>query len=278
MNLIDGKVIAEKIQRDVKKRVAESGITPGLAIVLVGDNEASKLYVRLKEQAAREVGIQCNTYRFHANTTASLILDKIAALNHDPEVHGIIVQLPLPRHLPEDAIIKAIDFRKDVDGFHPKNVEGIMRGVAVPEPTLIASIFRLLKASKVKLRDSRVVVLANSPVFLDPFTHLLKKKGADVRAFRRGERFEHATQEADVVIAAYGQPGMIKDRMIKEGSTLIDVGVTRMPDGSIKGDVDAESVKGKAAWLTPVPGGVGPVTVATLLERTLESALRLQHG
>lgn len=273
MKLIDGKTLAQHIQQDTKKRIAAAGITPGLAIVLVGDDEASKLYVQLKERAAREVGIACHTYRFNANTMADEILQAIAFLNNDADVHGIIVQIPLPRHLSEDMIIKAMDFRKDVDGFHPRNVQGILKNLDVPEPTLIATIFRLLKAAGVKLRGSRVVVLANAPVFLDPLLHLLKKRGADAIGFRRGERFEPTLAEADVVITAYGKPGMIKGRMIKDGAVLIDVGVTKLPDGRIAGDVDAESVKDKAAWLSPVPGGVGPVTVATLLEHTLESAL-----
>ncbi|MFA6511694.1 MAG: bifunctional 5,10-methylenetetrahydrofolate dehydrogenase/5,10-methenyltetrahydrofolate cyclohydrolase [Patescibacteria group bacterium] len=277
MNLIDGKTLAEEIQQDVRKRIEKAGITPGLAIILVGDNEASKLYVRLKERAAHAVGIACHTYRFNENTAANEILTAIDFLNKDEDVHGIIVQLPLPRHLSEDAIIKAMDFRKDVDGFHPKNVEAMLKGLKVPEPTLIKAILRLLKNVKVNIKGKKVVVLANSPVFLNPFIHLLTKKGADARAFRKGERFEAALAEADILITAYGKPESITGRMLKEGVTIIDVGITKLEDGSVVGDVDVESLKDKAEWITPVPGGVGPVTVATLLENTLESALRFKN-
>lgn len=278
VKIIDGKSLADKILAKLKTKISSLTYTPGLAVVLVGDDPASRLYVKLKENACKKVGIYFEKHLFNVYTQEKEIVEKIQGLNINPKIHGIIIQLPLPRHLDEDNIIKQIDWRKDADGFHPFNVKNLLSGQKVIEPSLIKSIFVLLKQTKVNLKGKKVVVLANSDVFIQPLKFLLEKKSAqgrsalggkaEVIAKKSGEYFQDTTREADIVIAAYGRPLLIKANMIKEKAILIDVGTNRSEEGKTVGDIDSEDIKEKASWLSPVPGGVGPLTVAFLLENT----------
>ncbi|MFA5070406.1 MAG: bifunctional 5,10-methylenetetrahydrofolate dehydrogenase/5,10-methenyltetrahydrofolate cyclohydrolase [Patescibacteria group bacterium] len=268
MKLIDGKSLASKILGKLKTQVSQLTYAPGLAVILVGDDPASQLYVKLKEKAAKEVGIYFEKHFFSTYTQEKEIIEKIENLNHDPKIHGIIVQLPLPRHLDEDNIIKQINWQKDADGFHPFNIKNLILGQKVIVPGLIKSILTLLKETKVNLRGKKAVILANSDVFIQPLKFILGKKKAEVTFKKSGDYFQDAIREADIVIAAYGRPLLIKANVIKEKAILIDVGTNRTEEGKTVGDVDFEDVKNKAAWLSPVPGGVGPLTVAYLLENT----------
>jgi methylenetetrahydrofolate dehydrogenase (NADP+)/methenyltetrahydrofolate cyclohydrolase len=266
--IIDGKALAEKILSKLKTKVSKLTYSPGLAVILVGDDPASHLYIKLKEKAAKEAGIYFEKNLFNSFTQEKEILEKIDQLNINPKIHGIIVQLPLPRHLDEDNIIKHISWQKDADGFHPFNVKNLLQGQKVIEPGLIKSIFALLKETKVNLKAKKVTILANSDVFIQPLKFLLEKKKAEVIVKKSGEYFQDTTREADIVIAAYGRPLFLKANMIKEKAVLIDIGTNRAEEGKTVGDIDSEDIKEKAAWLSPVPGGVGPLTVAFLLENT----------
>ncbi|MFH1366840.1 MAG: tetrahydrofolate dehydrogenase/cyclohydrolase catalytic domain-containing protein [Patescibacteria group bacterium] len=270
--IIDGKTLAEKILSKLKNQVSKLTYSPGLAVILVGDDPASHLYIKLKEKAAKEVGIYFEKHLFSAYTQEKEILGKIDHLNLNPKIHGIIVQLPLARHLDEDNIIKHINWQKDADGFHPFNVKSLLSGRKVMEPGLIKSIFALLKQTKVNLKGKKVAILANSDVFIQPLKYILEKKKAEVVVKKSGEYFQDVTREADIVVVGYGRPRLIKANMIKEKAILIDIGTNRTEEGKTVGDVDFEDIKEKASWLSPVPGGVGPLTVAYLLENTCLNA------
>jgi methylenetetrahydrofolate dehydrogenase (NADP+)/methenyltetrahydrofolate cyclohydrolase len=266
--IIDGKALAEKIRKKLKEKIATSKIRPGLAVILVGHDEPSHLYVKLKEKACHEVGIYFEKYLFFYNTLEKEIIEKIQSLNKNLNIHGIVVQLPLPKHLDEDRIIEQIDWRKDVDGFHPYNIKNLLAGSKVIEPSLIKSILELIKATRMSLKEKKTAILANSDILIQPLKYLLEKKKAQVVVRKAGDYFQDATQEADLIITAYGRPRFLKAGMIKEEAVLIDVGINRTENGQTVGDVDFEDVKDKANFISPVPGGVGPLTVAFLLENT----------
>lgn len=270
-HLINGKQIARDITAKLQARLKETNERPGLAIVLVGNDPASELYVRVKERACRELNINFFLHRFHPNIFETDVLSLIERLNKDQAVHGIVVQLPLPRHLNEDRVISAIDWRKDVDGFHPTNVANFLAGHPIEPPSLIRTIIALVKSTRVAMRGKRVAILANADVFVKPLAYEFTKRGAIPTIVKTGEEYRPTIHEADFIVTAYGQPEFIHGRDLKNGVVLIDVGITRLPEGRVVGDVDQASVQGIASWLTPVPGGVGPVTVAMLLERTVEA-------
>jgi len=268
LKIIDGKILAEKIRKKLKEKIVKAAIKPGLSVILVGKDEPSHLYVKLKEKACQEAGIHFEKYLFFYNTLEKEIMERIQNLNKNPNIHGIVVQLPLPRHLDEDKIIEQIDWRKDVDGFHPYNIKNLLAGGKIIEPSLIKSIFELIKATRVSLKEKKVAILANSEVMIEPLKYLLEKKKALVSVRKAGDYYQDATQEADLIVTAYGRPKFLKARMIKEEAVLIDVGISRTESGQTVGDVDFEDIKNKASWVSPVPGGVGPLTVAFLLENT----------
>jgi methylenetetrahydrofolate dehydrogenase (NADP+)/methenyltetrahydrofolate cyclohydrolase len=270
--IIDGNKIAEKIRQDIKRKLAYAKTTPGLAVILVGDDPASQLYVKLKERAAREVGIRFEKYFFNQYTREEEIIATIEKLNHAPHIHGIIVQLPLPRHLDEERIIKAVNFIKDVDGFHPHNIKNLLAGSTAVEPNLPKTILTILKSAKVKLKEKNVLILGKSEVFTEALKIMLERKKAQVMIKRTGDLFTEFSRAADILIVAIGQPRKIKADMIKEGVVIIDVGITH-EGHHVVGDVDFEDVKDKVSKITPVPGGVGPVTVACLLENTYLAAI-----
>lgn len=285
--IIDGKLIAQQIRAELKQEVArlqrEQGITPGLGVVLVGDDPASASYVTAKETACAEIGIYSDDNRLPADTAQEALLALVDRLNRDPRIHGILVQLPLPRHLDESAVLRAIDPDKDVDGFHPVNVGRMVLGERAFISCTPHGVIQLLQRSGVALDGAHVVIVGRSNIVGKPLANLLVQKGplgnATVTVCHTHTRdLARHTLQADIVVAAAGRPKTITADMIRAGAVVIDVGVNRIPDASRKsgfrlvGDVDFDAVKEKASLLTPVPGGVGPMTITMLLHNTVESA------
>lgn len=261
MKLFDGKKIAEHILQDLKKEIKKSGTKPALAVILVGDNPESLLYISLKEKAASQVGIDFAKFRFPQGTSAGDIKKKIQELNQDKKINGILVQLPLPASYNQDEIIFQIDPQKDVDGFHPKN--------RYLTPPLIGAILFAFRESG-NLSGKKAVALVNSEVFGRALKKFLAGEGLASRYYIKSNcsilELEGKLRSTDILITACGCPGMVTKDIIKNGAVLIDAGFSKVAEKKVRGDVDAESVKNKASFLTPVPGGIGPVTVALLLK------------
>lgn len=269
--VIKGKILAQNIQEKAKARITKLASPPGLAAILIGKDPASKLYVRLKEKAAKKVGIYFEKIEFPADISTKQVIDKIKDLNTRPDINGILVQFPLPKQ-DENKIVAAIDPQKDVDGFHPEN----RRRLASQEPSLVPpvalAVVRLIAATNQPLRGKHAVVVGNSQIFAEPIIHLLKESGVDTVLVTRDESALAAkTRAADIIIVAVGQANFLKKDMVKEGAIVIDVGTNKI-DGKLTGDASAEIV-GHAGFISPVPGGVGPLTVAYLLNNVLKSAL-----
>lgn len=275
--IIDGKAIAKEIRSELAKRVEElsaRGKTPGLNVVLVGDNPASKVYVRSKERACKEIGINSTVHRLAEETTQAELLGLIEELNTNDQVHGILVQLPLPGHLDEEEVINAISPVKDVDGFHPLNVGKLQIGTGGFVPCTPAGILELVKRTEVPISGKHVVVLGRSNIVGKPAAQLfLREHGTVTICHSRTPDVAAECRRADILIAAVGQPKLVKRDWVKPGAVVIDVGINRV-DGEIVGDVDFEEVKEVAGAITPVPGGVGPMTIAMLLKATVEAAAR----
>jgi methylenetetrahydrofolate dehydrogenase (NADP+)/methenyltetrahydrofolate cyclohydrolase len=282
--IIDGKAVAAKVREDARQRASklkEKGITPCLAVVLVGEDPASLSYVTGKEKALAEAGMEGRDLRLPASTSEAELLSLIGALNADPKVHGILVQLPLPRHIDSDRIITAIDPAKDVDGFHPVSVGNLVLGKKGFIPCTPKGVIFLLKEMNIKTAGAHAVILGRSNIVGKPLASLLIQKdiNATVTICHTGTLdFSIYTKQADILIAAAGQPGLVKGGMIKRGAVVIDVGVNRVADASkksgfrLRGDVDFESACETAGWITPVPGGVGPMTIAMLMRNVVEAA------
>lgn len=285
--LIDGKKTAEDIRSELAEKVAllkGKGVAPGLAVILVGDNPASVSYVTGKEKASAEIGIQSFETRLPENVAEAVLLEKIAECNRDSSVHGILVQLPLPRHIDERRVIGAIDPAKDVDGFTPINLGRMLLEEPCYIPCTPRGIVELLKRSAVPTDGAHAVVVGRSNIVGKPLANLLIRKSvnATVTVCHTGTKDLAArVREADIVIACAGRPGLVSVDMIKEGACVIDVGVNRVPDPTKKkgfrlcGDVDFEGASKVAGWITPVPGGVGPMTIAMLLSNTVDAASRI---
>lgn len=286
-NLIDGKAIAERVYVDLGREIAElksRGVTPGLAVVLVGDDPASRAYVRSKDKMSRELGLHSIRLELPAETTQADLLGKIEALNRDPNVHGILVQSPPPKQIDEAAIIRALDPRKDVDGFHPENVARLaLDDESGFVPCTPLGIQRLLLESKIDISGAHVVVLGRSMIVGKPVALLLmrKGKGGDATvtvAHSRTKNLQEITRSADILIAAIGRAGFVKAEHVRDGAVIIDVGINRVEDAAsargyrLVGDVDFENVAPKAGAITPVPGGVGPMTIAMLMSNTVKAA------
>ena len=274
--IIDGKLVSksvrEKISAEVQELIAR-GITPGLAVILVGENPASKVYVRNKHKACLEVGINSYEITLPEGTTEQELLEKIRELNSDPLVHGILVQLPLPAHINETAVINAISPDKDVDAFHPENVGKIMTGNYTFLPCTPAGIMELLGFYEIDITGKECVVIGRSNIVGKPMLHLLLEKNGTVTiCHSRTKNLKEITRRADIVVVAIGKPRFLTADMVKEGSVVIDVGINRTEDGKLCGDVDFEGVSPLASFITPVPGGVGPMTITTLLKNTLTAA------
>lgn len=275
--IIDGKGIAQEIRAELARRVAEltaQGKTPGLHVILVGDNPASKVYVRNKQRACEEVGISSTVHRLAEETTQVELLGLIEDLNNDEKVHGILVQLPLPGHLDEEAVINAISPEKDVDGFHPLNVGKMYIGTGGVVPCTPAGVLELVKRTGVPIAGKHVVVIGRSNIVGKPAAFLFLKENATVTiCHSRTADVAAEARRADILIAAVGRPQLVKKDWVKPGAVVIDVGINRV-DGKLVGDVDFEEVKEVAGAITPVPGGVGPMTIAMLLKATVEAAAR----
>jgi methylenetetrahydrofolate dehydrogenase (NADP+) / methenyltetrahydrofolate cyclohydrolase len=272
--VIDGKAIAATLRAEITAKVAAAGFTPCFAVVLVGEDPASQVYVRTKDRAAREAGIEARTIRLNPDIEQSHLLGIIRALNDDPDIDGILVQLPLPAGFDSQAVIKAIDPAKDVDGFHPTNVGHLADGRPRLVPCTPLGVMKLLHATGIETTGAVAVVLGRSPVVGRPMARLLVAADATTTiTHSRTRELPSECRRADILIAATGKPQMVKADWIKPGASVIDVGINRLPDGSLVGDVDYAACAAVAGAITPVPGGVGPMTVACLLENTLTAAL-----
>ena len=275
--LIDGKKVSEDTREEIAKGVEElkdsSGITPGLAAVLVGDNPASEIYVRNKRKACEKVGIYSEEHKLPETTTEEELLELVRKLNDDDKIHGILVQLPLPDHINETNILRTVTPLKDVDGFHPENVGRLVEG----NPRFISctpyGIIKMLEYYGIDIKGKEAVVVGRSNIVGKPVGMLLLHRHATVTTCHSRTRdLGEVTRRADILVAAIGRANFITADMVKEGAVVIDVGINRNEEGKLTGDVDFENVSKKASYITPVPGGVGPMTIAMLLWNTLESA------
>lgn len=276
--IIDGLALAHRLRTQMRtrtERLATMGIRPGLAVVLVGDDAASAVYVRNKLRACEECGLVSRQHILPADTTESSILCLIEALNEDPSVHGILVQLPLPGHVDVRRVIESIAVDKDVDGFHLYNVGALVLGQSVFPPCTPYGVQLLLETVGIEVAGKNAVVVGASNIVGKPTALMLLQKEATVSICHVKTRdLAQFTILADILVVAAGKPGLITGPMVKQGAVVIDVGINRMPDGRIVGDVDFDSVKERASWITPVPGGVGPMTVTMLIENTIGAAER----
>ncbi len=273
--LIDGKSLAAALRAEVGSKVAAAGFTPGLAVVLVGEDPASSVYVRTKDRAAREAGIDAHTIRLPADTSQAMLLATIAELNGDSAIDGILVQLPLPRGIDQRVVIEAIDPAKDVDGFHPVNVGSLADGRPNLVPCTPLGVMKMLRHVGVSIAGARALVLGRSAIVGRPMASLLLAADATVTiAHSRTLDLPGECRRADILVAAVGRPEMVTADWIKPGATVIDVGINRLADGRLVGDVAFDAAVAVAGAITPVPGGVGPMTVACLLENTLTAASR----
>lgn len=274
--IIDGKALAAKIRlqakQDVEKLISK-GITPGLAVVLVGDDQASHTYVRSKHRDCEECGIASFDYTLPERTTQERVVKLIEQLNTDELVSGILVQMPLPAHIDAEAVIAAIDPKKDVDGFHPENLGRVVRGLEGPRPCTPAGIMKMLEAYGVDLDGKHAVMVGRSSIVGKPMSLLLLAANATVTiAHSSTQNLAAITRDADILIVATGRARMIDASMVKPGAVVIDVGMDRDENGKLCGDVDFESVAAVAGLITPVPGGVGPMTRAMLMSNVVDAA------
>jgi len=277
--LIDGKAIAREVRALVRaavdRRVAAGGRPPGLAVVMVGDNAASQVYVRHKRSACAECGMYSIAVDLPRSTSEVELLARIDELNADDRIDGILVQLPLPEHIRQTSVVERIDPRKDVDGFHPYNIGRLAERNPLIRPCTPYGVIRLLDHIGVSVKGKHCVVVGASNIVGRPMSLELLLMGATTTVTHRfTQDLAHHVREAEILVAAAGKPGLIKGEWIRPGAVVVDVGINRMPDGSLCGDVEFEAAAERAGWITPVPGGVGPMTVAMLMQNTLEAALR----
>ena len=285
--LIEGKAIAQMVYADLRTEIAElrgKGVTPGLAVVLVGDDAASRSYVGAKDKMSRELGLHSVKIELPATTSQSELLDQVRQLNADPKIHGILVQSPPPEHIDEQAIVRALDPRKDVDGFHPENVAKLaLDDAAGFVPCTPLGVQRLLVETGVSISGAHVVILGRSMIVGKPLALLLMRKGKEADAtvtvvHSRTRNIEEITRSADILVAAIGRANFVSGNHVRDGVAVIDVGINRVSDPTnqrgyrLVGDVNFDEVASKAAAITPVPGGVGPMTIAMLMSNTVKAA------
>lgn len=277
MQLIDGKTLAKKVQHSVAADVAqlkqEKNIVPGLAVIIVGDNPASHAYVGMKEKACKNVGFYSMVHKMPETISQKEIIDIIEMMNNNIHIDGILVQLPLPKHIDTDTILEVIDPQKDVDGFHPYNAGRLMTGLESFVACTPLGVMKMFETYDIDLQGKDVCVVGASNIVGKPMASLLLNANATVTITHiYTKNLKAHTSKADIVIVGVGVPGLIKEDMVKEGAIVIDIGINRIKDGSLVGDVDFEKVSPKCSYITPVPGGVGPMTIAMLLSNTLLSA------
>ncbi len=268
--IIDGKKIAEDIKAEIAGEIFQNFYTPNLAVILIGSDEASQLYVSLKKQAAKKVGIEFSEYLMPDNISQNQVLEAINFLNKDEDVDAVLIQLPLPKQLDTDVIIQSIDPKKDVDGFHPENIKKLLNNSADFVPGLPLGIIKLLESTKENLSNKKAVIIAKSEIFYQPLKKLLNDLNIDAQiANPKDKAIKEITRQADILISAVGIAFFVTADMVKENAIVIDVGTNKVNEYTV-GDVDYSSVFSKTSHITPVPGGVGPMTVAMLLHNTLE--------
>jgi methylenetetrahydrofolate dehydrogenase (NADP+)/methenyltetrahydrofolate cyclohydrolase len=277
--IIDGKKIAQDIRQEVREEATrlrvKTGIVPGLGVILVGDDPASKIYLKHKENACKDAGFFSREFRLPQESPESEVLATIQELNQDESIHGILVQLPLPRHLHTATIIEAIDPQKDVDGFHPYNLGRLFTGNPYHIACTPKGILKLLDRHAIDIEGKNAVIVGRSTIVGKPLALLLLNRHATVTiCHTRTHHLWEITKQAEILVAAAGKPEMISADMVKEGAVVIDVGVNRKEDGRLVGDVAYSEVASKASYITPVPGGVGPMTITMLLVNTLKAASR----
>ncbi len=276
-NIIDGKAISVAVRAEIKEHtqtlIAETGVTPGLAVVIVGTDPASQVYVRNKRRACEEVGFYSEAYELPESTTQEELEALVDKLNADEKIDGILVQLPLPRHLDEHAILLRIDPKKDVDAFHPYNVGRIMIGDYAFLPCTPAGVMELIRRSGIDCTGKECVVVGRSNIVGKPMSMLLlQANGTVTMCHSRTKDLAEVTRRADILVVAIGKADFLTGDMVKEGAVVIDVGMNRRADGKLTGDVDFATVEPKASYITPVPGGVGPMTITMLMQNTLTAA------
>lgn len=278
--IIDGVALSTSIRESIAQRTAQltaQGHQPGLAVVLVGEDPASQVYVRNKVSACQKAGFKSVMHRLPATVTQTELLTLVHTLNRDESIHGILVQLPLPAHLSSHDVIEAIAADKDVDGFHVSNAGLLMTGKPLFRPCTPYGVMKMLELTGIELKGAEAVVVGASNIVGKPQAMLLLQAGATVTLCNsKTKDLKAHCQRADVLVVATGRPKMITGDMIKRGAVVIDVGINRLPDGKLCGDVDFDSAKEVASWITPVPGGVGPMTITMLLQNTLEAVERLK--
>ena len=279
--IIDGKSIAQEVRAEWKVRadaLKTRGVTPGLAVIIVGEDSASKVYVANKVKACAELGLHSEHIALPADISEATLLARIAALNADPQIHGLLVQLPLPKHIDSNKVLLAISPDKDVDGFHPVNVGALVSGDTAFPPCTPHGAMKLLEKTGVTIEGKHAVVVGRSNIVGKPMALMLLQKNATVTICTSKTRdLAHHTRDADILVVATGKPRMITGDMIKPGAVVIDVGINRLPDGKLVGDVDFNSASKVAGWITPVPGGVGPMTITMLVANTVRAAERVAH-
>jgi methylenetetrahydrofolate dehydrogenase (NADP+)/methenyltetrahydrofolate cyclohydrolase len=270
MKILDGKKISEKILDDISKDLKKRKSKPGLAVILIGNDKASELYVKIKKEKAKKIGIDFFLFRFRENSSEKTILEKIGNLNHDRKINGIIVQLPLPKKFHTQKIIDAINPVKDVDGFHPENIRLFLKGRGEIFPVFPQAIFKLIESSEQKLNNRKAIIISNSKLFGEIMLEALRKEKIKAEYILKKEISDNLEKikKADILISAVGSKGIVMSNMVKSGVIIIDGGISKKGK-KVFGDVDFESVKNISVFLSPVPGGVGPMTVACLLENVL---------
>ena len=276
--ILDGKSLAAAIRTELKHKVealVQRGVRPGLTVIIAGDDAASRVYVRNKTLAAAETGVHSQLHELKGDVSEAALVEQVRSLNENPRVHSILVQLPLPKHIDAARVLESIAPAKDVDGFHQANLGALLAGRAGVVPCTPAGVMRLLESANIPIGGRQAVVVGRSNIVGKPLALLLLQKDASVTiCHSKSKDLESITKEADILVAAVGRAKLVTAEMVKPGACVIDVGVNRLPGGKLAGDVDFEAVKQVAGWITPVPGGVGPMTIAMLLENCVRAASR----
>ena len=278
---MNGKELAQKLQQEMTQEVTElkeKGLQPGLAVILVGEDPASQVYVRNKERAANNIGMYSVVYRLPETTSEADLITKIEELNHDDKVHGILVQLPLPKHINEDLVLDTIDPAKDVDGFHPMNLGNLFAGKPTMIPCTPAGIMELIKLSGLDLAGKNAVIIGRSNIVGKPMAHLLLQANATVTiCHSKTKDLPKVAKQADVLVVAIGRANFVTADFVKEGAVVIDVGINRDESNKLTGDVKFDEVAPLTSYITPVPGGVGPMTITMLMRQTIDAAKRKEN-